>query len=352
MSARFGSYSADGLPINGSGQEAAPKQALKFLDVARWWSDQGSGSDSLDYNSRRRKDRSHTKTDVERAWTHRYRDCGTLRHHEQEMEMREKESTISAPSGTARRPGRPGSLTAVKDQTRDAMLDVAEQLFSESGYAATSFRDIAADAEVNPALISYYFGTKRLLFEAVYKRRVRELTDRWNRLLDELESRPGRAPTVEELLRAYLLPQFEVKHSSKGGMAFVRLQTRLHSEADEVSFALRREVYDAVGRRFIAALERSLPNLDAADVNWRYIFIIGAGLYMIGDVDRLSDLSSDRFDSKDPEEVLERLLRFCVGGITAAPTQSLPKRIPKKRGSSSAGKIRARSTKAATIRRR
>ncbi len=257
---------------------------------------------------------------------------------------------ISPPSGTARRPGRPGSLTAVKDQTRDAMLDVAEQLFSESGYAATSFRDIAADAEVNPALISYYFRTKRLLFEAVYKRRVRELTDRWNQLLDELESRPGKPPTVEELLRAYLVPQFEVKHRSKGGMAFVRLQTRLHSEPDEVSFALRREVYDAVGRRFIAALERALPDLDAADVNWRFIFIVGAGLYMIGDVDRLSDLSSGRFDSKDPEEVLQRILRFCVGGITAAPTPPLAKKSAKKRGSNPADKGGPRSAKAAAAR--
>jgi AcrR family transcriptional regulator len=273
-----------------------------------------------------------------------------LSQYERKMEKRQKDSVTSAPSVAARRPGRPGSTVAVKDQTRDALLDVAEQLFSQAGYAATSFRDIAADAEVNAALISYYFRTKRLLFEAVYKRRVRELTDRWNQLLDELESRRGQPPTVEELLRAYLLPQFEVKHSSKGGMAFVRLQTRLHSEPDEVSFALRREVYDAVGRRFIAAIERALPDLDAADVNWRFIFIVGAGLYMIGDVDRLSDLSSGRFDSKDPEEVLQRILTFCVGGITTVPTPPLPKKTQKKREAGAADKIRPKSTKQPTRR--
>ena len=65
---------------------------------------------------------------------------------------------------------------------RDSILDVAEQLFSTAGYAEISFRDIASQAAVNPALISYYFGSKRALFEAVYKRRGKELTDRWARI--------------------------------------------------------------------------------------------------------------------------------------------------------------------------
>lgn len=234
--------------------------------------------------------------------------------------MKSKNSLVAAPIGVSRRPGRPGILATGKDQIRDAILDIAEQLFSKVGYAATSFRDIASGAEVNPALISYYFRSKRLLFEEVYKRRGKELTDRWSELLDELEMRPNRPPTVEELLRAYLVSQFEMKRSGPGGMAFIRLQTRLHSEPEELAFSLRREVYDAVGKRFVAALERALPDVDPADINWRFIFIIGAGLYMIAEVDRLGDLSSGRYNSNDVDEVLERMMSFCTGGITAPST--------------------------------
>jgi AcrR family transcriptional regulator len=202
---------------------------------------------------------------------------------------------------------------------RDRILDGSEQLFSELGYSATSFRDIARLAQVNPALIGYYFGTKRALFNEVYKRRGRELTDRWAQCLDELEANSRKSPSVGQLLRAFLEPQFELKASGPGGMAFVRLQTRVHSEVNEESFALRREVYDHVAKRFIFLLERALPNVDPADVNSRFIFCIGAALYMIADVDRLSDLSSGRFDSKNFDEIIERLVVFCVGGMLAHP---------------------------------
>ncbi len=106
-------------------------------------------------------------------------------------------------------------------------------------------------------------------------------------------------------------------------MAFVRLQTRLHSEQSEEAFALRREVYDVLGKRFIAAFETALPNIDVADINWRFVFVVGASLYMIADVDRLTHLSSGRFDANDVDEVSERLLSFCNGGFMA-PSTAMP----------------------------
>ncbi|MDE2052590.1 MAG: TetR family transcriptional regulator [Gammaproteobacteria bacterium] len=243
-------------------------------------------------------------------------------------------TTMTTPSGEAapparRKPGRPMLQSVEKDQMRDRILDGSEQLFAEFGYAATSFRDIARLVQVNPALIGYYFGSKRRLFNEVYKRRGKELTDRWMQRLDALESQSRRTPDVEQILRAFLEPQFELKTSHQGGMAFVRLQTRVHSEVNEESFALRREVYDEGGKRFIALLERALPNLDAADVSARFVYCVGASVYMIAGVDRLIDLSSGRADSDCPEEVIERLTRFCTAGVLAKPTFDRKSPAPK-----------------------
>ncbi len=181
-------------------------------------------------------------------------------------------------SGTAgsvpvrRKPGRPGPQSSDKDQIRDRILDASEELFSQSDFAATSFRDIARLVQVNPALIGYYFGSKRALFNEVYKRRGKVLTDRWMERLDELEADARGSISVEQILRAFLEPQFELK-SVPGGLAFIRLQTRVHSEVSEESFALRREVYDEGAKRFVAMLERALPNMDPADISWRFICI-------------------------------------------------------------------------------
>ncbi|MBY8860771.1 TetR/AcrR family transcriptional regulator [Nocardia sp. CA2R105] len=54
-----------------------------------------------------------------------------------------------------------------RDQVVAAVLEHAADLFAERGPAATSTRDIAARATVNPALVFRHFGTKDLLVGAV-----------------------------------------------------------------------------------------------------------------------------------------------------------------------------------------
>lgn len=49
-------------------------------------------------------------------------------------------------------------------QTRELIAQAAGALFRDGGYARTSVRDIAARAEVDPALVIRHFGSKELLF--------------------------------------------------------------------------------------------------------------------------------------------------------------------------------------------
>jgi AcrR family transcriptional regulator len=51
--------------------------------------------------------------------------------------------------------------------TRDKILTAARELFEEKGFDSTTVREIAAKADVNPALINYHFGSKDGLLEAL-----------------------------------------------------------------------------------------------------------------------------------------------------------------------------------------
>jgi len=55
------------------------------------------------------------------------------------------------------------------------ILDTAEELFADNGYAATSIRRIADRSGVNPALVHYYFGNKKSLLQSVVERAVEPL---------------------------------------------------------------------------------------------------------------------------------------------------------------------------------
>ena len=52
------------------------------------------------------------------------------------------------------------------------IIETAERLFAERGFDGTSVRDIADEAGVNVAMISYYFGSKEKLMEALFELRV------------------------------------------------------------------------------------------------------------------------------------------------------------------------------------
>jgi TetR/AcrR family transcriptional regulator len=69
---------------------------------------------------------------------------------------------------TDRGRGRPANLKSGELESR--VLDIAEALFAEQGFAATPIRQIADQAEVNPALIHYYFKNKMGLLVAVMDR--------------------------------------------------------------------------------------------------------------------------------------------------------------------------------------
>ena len=61
-----------------------------------------------------------------------------------------------------RRPGRPPGSS----DTRERILESARNLFARNGIDKTSIRAIAADADVDPALVHHYYGTKTQLFAA------------------------------------------------------------------------------------------------------------------------------------------------------------------------------------------
>src|SRR3954465_14841811 len=54
--------------------------------------------------------------------------------------------------------------------TRGALVDVAERLFAEHGYAATSLDAIVAGADVTKGALYHHYSGKQALFEAVFEK--------------------------------------------------------------------------------------------------------------------------------------------------------------------------------------
>src|SRR3954468_11501227 len=92
------------------------------------------------------------------------------------------------------------------DRTRTAILNAAERLYAERGFADVTLRDIVAAADVNLAAVNYHFGSKdELLAELFVSRSL--LTNRER--LDELkaaEEKGGGRADITAVLRALVGP--------------------------------------------------------------------------------------------------------------------------------------------------
>ncbi|MFB9864625.1 TetR/AcrR family transcriptional regulator [Rufibacter immobilis] len=63
------------------------------------------------------------------------------------------------------------------------LMETAERLFATKGYAATSIRDIGRESKANSAMISYYFGSKENLLQAILDYRTTNLSQFLNEIV-------------------------------------------------------------------------------------------------------------------------------------------------------------------------
>ncbi len=214
-------------------------------------------------------------------------------------------------SRSKKRPGRPEGFTT----SREDILDAAEVLFAELGFAGTTLRHLAENIGVTTALIGYYFGSKENLFREVFLRKGTEIAAARGGALERLRS-SGRVPSVEDLVRSFLEPSLKLRESAQG-RAFLRLHSRLHMEPEALAYELRSQVYDTSTRAYAEAFLEALPHLDAETVYLRMSLMIGSYLYTFSDTNRLDELVPEASGKKPMRFVLEDIVAYVSAGMRA-----------------------------------
>ena len=82
------------------------------------------------------------------------------------------------------------------------IIEKAEELFATQGYEGTTVRDIADAAGVNLAMISYYFGSKEKLLEALFMERMNATKHRIEAVVNNQSLTPFQK--IETLIDEYI----------------------------------------------------------------------------------------------------------------------------------------------------
>ena len=70
----------------------------------------------------------------------------------------------------------------------ERFLEIALSLYAQKGYEATSLREVAREAGVVPSVLSYRFGSKKGLLEAVISQKIVNKTSELGVVLVEPEN--------------------------------------------------------------------------------------------------------------------------------------------------------------------
>lgn len=197
--------------------------------------------------------------------------------------------------------------------TRDSLLDAAEALFAEHGFADTSVRAITDAAEANVAAVNYHFGSKLGLVKAVLERRVGPLNAERLRRLDACET--GGEATLEDVVAAFVVPALEMVRRDGDRATLARLLGNVFAQANADLRPVLLELFGPVIERFVPVLRRLLPSLSAEQIYWRVHFMIGATSFTVGLGHVAHAYSDGACDPGDADTLAHELVPFIAAGL-------------------------------------
>ena len=204
---------------------------------------------------------------------------------------------------------------AQKD-TVERILDAAEALFSEKGFAETSLRNITTKAGVNLAAVNYHFGSKKSLIQAVFARYLTPFSHQFSDQLDVIELQHN---TPEQLLKLLVitLAKSGLEKPEKFGV-FMRLLGLAYSQGQGHLRKFLTSEYGEVFARYMKEVNRITPELSPKERFWRINFMLGAAVFTMSSVDSLVAMENhDLGTQSDVKDVISQLMPFLASGLMA-----------------------------------
>ncbi|MBF0675959.1 TetR/AcrR family transcriptional regulator [Pseudomonas sp.] len=206
-----------------------------------------------------------------------------------------------------------------QSETVERILDAAEQLFAEKGFAETSLRLITSKAGVNLAAVNYHFGSKKALIQAVFSRFLGPFSASLERELDRRQAKPEHKATLEELLEMLLDQALSVKPRSGNDLSiFMRLLGLAFSQSQGHLRKYLEEVYGKVFRRYMLLVNEAAPKIPPVELFWRIHFMLGATAFSMSGIKALRAMVENDYGVHTSiEQVMRMMVPFLAAGMRA-----------------------------------
>lgn len=227
-----------------------------------------------------------------------------------------------------------------QSETVERILDAAEQLFADRGFAETSLRLITSRAGVNLAAVNYHFGSKKALIQAVFSRFLGPFCEHLEQELDKHVTQQTAPLTLEQLLGLVVEQILLVKPRNGNDLSvFMRLLGLAFNESQGHLRKYLDDIYGSLFRRFLLLVHNASPAMPPIELFWRVHFMLGTAAFSMSSIKALRAIAENDFGvHTSTEQVLRLMVPFLASGMRAeskVQQVSADKRVRLKEASSS-----------------
>jgi AcrR family transcriptional regulator len=205
---------------------------------------------------------------------------------------------------------------AAKD-VRNRLLDAAEKLFSERGFADTSVRDITAEANCNVAAVNYHFGSKEKLYTDVWRHNLLLLRDNQIASIEKVMSENQDTLRLEDLLKSFAETFIGslVDETRSNRLLKLMMREMLDRHLPPDMFA------DEVIKPTLGAMQKALlkicPGLQQSQTALIVFSIIGQLIHAVRIRTMFGQSNKDELLIFDLPEIVDHIIKFSAAGIRA-----------------------------------
>ncbi len=200
---------------------------------------------------------------------------------------------------------------------RNRLLDVAEKLFSERGFADTSVRDITAEANCNVAAVNYHFGGKENLYTEVWRHHLLRLRDNQIASIEKVMSDNQDAPSLEELLKSFAETFVGPLVDETGRSRLLKLMMREMLDGHLPPNMFVDEVIKPTLGAMQKALTKTCPGLQQSRIALIVSSIIGQLIHAVRIRTMFGQSNRDGLLIFDLTEMIDHIIKFSAAGIRA-----------------------------------
>jgi AcrR family transcriptional regulator len=208
-----------------------------------------------------------------------------------------------------------------ESETRDRVLAEAERIFAANGYDGTSVRRITEAAGANVAAVSYYFGGKEGLYQAVFERFFDEMRQRRIRRVEADLEVAGDEVSLEYFLESFSAAFVEPLVEGERGRNFISLfdqEMRLGKVPQEAFFL---QLLEPMLNLFLTSLKRTGVELTRKVAALCLMSLVGQLTHALKVSSRFGEGAGESPMPMTLDAMIPHIVRFSAAGIRACAAE-------------------------------